>query len=232
MQLNPITASSSSQAFAATARFSRLGEAGTIEDDLNTIGTVVTLPRGRELFAEGDTADCLYRVTSGVLRTCRLLPDGRRQIDSFAMPGDFIGVEARGTHILSAEAITDAALVRYSRVRVERLADSDGRITRRLLEITVRQLADAHQRLLLLGRKTADEKLATFLLEMLDRTSGDDTIELSMSRSDIADYLGLTVETVSRTFSAFRHRGILALPNATHVDILDRDALEEMTGED
>jgi CRP/FNR family nitrogen fixation transcriptional regulator len=229
MQLNPV---SSFQVFAVAAEPLRFAERDTVEDDLHTIGTVISLPRGRVLFAEGDRADGLYRVASGVLRTCRFLPDGRRQIDSFAMAGAFIGVEARDTHIMGAEAITDATLVHYSRARIERLAESDSRITRHLLDITTRQLADAHQRLLLLGRKTAEEKLATFLLEMLDCTYCKDAIELPMSRSDVADYLGLAVETVSRTFTAFRHQGILALADVTHVKILRRDALEEMTGED
>jgi CRP-like cAMP-binding protein len=232
MQINTAATAATLQSFSPAGVLSRSGETSTAEDDLQAIGTVMSLSRGRELFAEGDAADSLYRVTAGVLRTCRLLPDGRRQVESFLMPGDFIGFEARTVHMMSAEAITTVTLVRYSRTRIERLAETSCRLSRRLLDIAVRQLADAHNRLLLLGRKTAEEKLASFMLEMLDRTNADSTLELSMSRADIADYLGLTIETVSRTFSSFRQQGVLALPSATRVLILDRDALEELTGDD
>jgi CRP-like cAMP-binding protein len=100
------------------------------------------------------------------------------------------------------------------------------------LDVTLEQLGKVHRRLLLLGRKTAEEKLATFLLEMLDRAPGADAFDLAMSRTDIADYLGLTIETVSRTFSILKRNNIIMLPSAQHVVILDRNALEEMTGDE
>jgi CRP-like cAMP-binding protein len=196
------------------------------------IGSVVSLRSGRELYAEGDSATYWYRVTSGVVRTCKLLPDGRRQIDDFLFPGDVFGLEASDEHKVGAEAVTNAAVVSYSRNRLDIMAEDDARLSARLLQLTLKQLGKAHGRLLLLGRKTAEEKLATFLLEMLGRSDDRDALDLPMSRTDIADYLGLTIETVSRTFSLFRRDRLVELPNAHRVVILDRHALEELTGDE
>lgn len=198
----------------------------------DSVGSVLSLRSGRELYAEGDSATYWYRVTSGVVRTCKLLPDGRRQIDDFLFAGDVFGLEASAEHKIGAEAVTNAAVVSYSRNRLDSMAQDDARLSARLLQMTLKQLDKAHGRLLLLGRKTAEEKLATFLLEMLDRSDARDAIDLPMSRTDIADYLGLTIETVSRTFSAFRRDGLVELPNAHRVFILDRHALEELTGDE
>ena len=196
------------------------------------VGSVLSLRSGRELYAEGDSATYWYRVTSGVVRTCKLLPDGRRQIDDFLFAGDVFGLEASAEHKIGAEAVTNAAVVSYSRNRLDSMAQDDARLSARLLQMTLKQLDKAHGRLLLLGRKTAEEKLATFLLEMLDRSDARETLDLPMSRTDIADYLGLTIETVSRTFSSFRRDCLIELPNAHRVVVLDRQALEELTGDE
>lgn len=201
-------------------------------DVLEILGTVVTARAGAEIYGEGDSAIAWYRVQSGVLRTCKLLPDGRRQIEDFLFPGDFFGLENRGEHSFAAEAITSATVVRYSRPRLAAAAADNSRLAARLLDVTLEQLGKVHSRLMLLGRKTAEEKLATFLLEMLDRSPDADAIDLTMSRTDIADYLGLTIETVSRTFSTMKHEGVIALPSAQHVVVVDRDALEEMSGDE
>jgi CRP/FNR family nitrogen fixation transcriptional regulator len=198
------------------------------------LGSVVTVRAGAEVYGEGDGATAWYRVQSGVLRTCKLLPDGRRQVEDFLFAGDFFGLETRGVHSFAAEAITTATVVRYSRPRLTATAATDSRLAARLLDVTLHQLGKVHNRLMLLGRKTAEEKLATFLLEMLERSpdADADAIDLTMSRTDIADYLGLTIETVSRTFSMLKHEGAIALPSAQHVVILDRDALEAMSGDE
>ena len=201
-------------------------------DVLEVLGTVVTVRPGAEIYGEGDTAAAWYRVQSGVLRTCKLLPDGRRQVEDFLFPGDFFGLETRGEHSFAAEAITSARVIRYSRPRLSAAAATNSRVAARLLDVTLEQLGKVHGRLMLLGRKTAEEKLATFVLEMLDRSSDPKAIDLSMSRTDIADYLGLTIETVSRTFSMLKHEGVIALPSAQHILILDRDMLEEMSGDE
>jgi CRP-like cAMP-binding protein len=200
-------------------------------DILEMLGTVSTVRAGAEIYREGDAAVAWYRVQSGVLRTCKLLPDGRRQIEGFLFAGDFFGLETRTEHNFAAEAITSATVVRYSRPRLTAAAVNNLRLAARLLDVTLEQLDKVNNRLLLLGRKTAEEKLASFLLEMLDRSHDADAIDLAMSRTDIADYLGLTIETVSRTFSTMKHEGVIALPCAQHVKILDRDALEEMSGD-
>jgi CRP-like cAMP-binding protein len=201
------------------------------KDPLDAIGAVVSVKQGAELYAEGDPASYLYRVTAGVLRTCKLLPDGRRQIDDFLFPGDFFGLEGLGEHGFAAEAVTNASVVRYSRARLDLLAMDDARLCGRLLQLTLKRLGKAHGRVLLLGRKTAEEKLASFLLEMLDNASSRDAIDLPMSRTDIADYLGLTIETVSRTFSALKQEGVIALPSAHRIVVADRSALEELSGD-
>ena len=205
-------------------------EAG--EDALAGIGTVHSLARGAELYSQGDAADSWFQVRSGVIRTCKLLNDGRRQIESFLTAGDFLGFEDMGSHGFAAEAITAVTVVRYSKARVEKLAEENPRFAARLLKITLKRLGEAKIHLTLLGRKNAEEKLASFLLEMMDDLGGGAEIDLPMSRSDIADYLGLTIETVSRTLSAFRQEGLVELPNAHRVIVLDRDTLETLRGDE
>jgi CRP/FNR family nitrogen fixation transcriptional regulator len=233
MQANRIQASATS-VFPFFEGAPRLPQAANVldADSLDAIGSVVSLRSGRELYAEGDSATYWYRVTSGVVRTCKLLPDGRRQIDDFLFPGDFFGLEASAEHCVGAEAVTSASVISYSRSRLDGMAADDARLSARLLQLTLKRLGKAHQRLLLLGRKTAEEKLATFLLEMLDRSDESDAVDLPMSRTDIADYLGLTIETVSRTFSIFKRDGVVELPTAHRVANIDRDALEKLTGDE
>jgi CRP-like cAMP-binding protein len=200
-------------------------------DQLEALGTVVTVGAGAEIYGEGDEACAWYRVRSGVLRICKLLPDGRRQVEDFLFAGDFFGLETGDEHRFAAEAVTPATVIRYVRPRLKALAASDAAVAARLLNVTLAQLGKTYERMTLLGRKSAEEKLTTFLIEMADRSSDPRVIHLSMSRIDIADYLGLTVETVSRTFSALKKAGTIALPNAQHVIILDRSALEGASGD-
>jgi CRP-like cAMP-binding protein len=231
MQIYATKTSPDFAAFLARGAADRIANDGE-GDALDMLGTIVTAHAGAEIYGEGDTATAWYRVQSGVLRTCKLLPDGRRQIEDFLFPGDFFGLETRDEHSFAAEAITSATVVRYSRPRLTAAAADNSRLAARLLDVTLGQLDKVHNRLLLLGRKTAEEKLASFLLEMLDRSPDADAIDLTMSRTDIADYLGLTIETVSRTFSMLKHEGVIALPSAQHVEILDPDALEAMSGDE
>ena len=200
------------------------------EDVLDAIGTVVSVARGAELYGEGEKADCWYQVRSGMLRTYKLLSDGRRQIDAFLMPGDFLGFEGLSEHSFAADAITKATVVRYSRGRIDTLARENARFGAHLLQITLKRLSEAHDHLMLLGRKTAEEKIVSFLLDQLDRAEERDIIELPMSRGDIADYLGLTIETVSRTLSALKQEGMIELPNVHQILVLDREALQGLDG--
>ncbi len=201
-------------------------------ESLDTIGAVQSVRAGCELYAEGDAAASWYRVNSGILRTYKLLPDGRRQIDEFLFPGDYFGLESGADHDFATEAVTAATVIRYSRARLGSLVSEDAHLSAQLLQVTLGRLNKAHGRMLLLGRKNAGEKLASFLLEMLDRSSGRNTIDLAMSRTDIADYLGLTIETVSRTFPLLKQEGVVELPNAHHVVVIDRQALEDLTGDE
>jgi CRP/FNR family nitrogen fixation transcriptional regulator len=200
-------------------------------DTLEALGAIQTVSPGVAVFSEGDQAGSWYRLQSGVLRTCKLLSDGRRQIDGFLFAGDFFGLDTGRERDLSAEAVTAANVIRYSRARIESLAGSDPRLANRLLGVALRQLGKGNRRSLLLGRKTAEEKLATFLLEMSERLDGRDAIELVMSRIDIADYLGLTIETVSRTFSMLKQQALIGLPTPHLVVIRDRGALEMLAGD-
>jgi CRP-like cAMP-binding protein len=197
--------------------------------ELAALGTVVTLGRGTAVYREGDEAPHWYRVLSGTGCTSKLLPDGRRQIAAFLHAGDYFGFEALGEHGFAAEAITDMVVVRYPKLRTEALARTDGTVSRRFREIACRSLLAAYERLITLGRKTAGERVATFLLELARTAPDGKTIGLTMSRTDIGDYLGLTLETVSRTLAAMKHDGLIEMAGPHHVLLLDRPALEEMT---
>ena len=167
-------------------------------------------------------------ILSGAVRICKILADGRRHIASFHFADDFFGLEGLGMRLHGAEAISDVVVMRYSRAAVERLAEQQPALTRRLRDMAFSSLAEAHARMLCLGRKTALERVTSFLLEMADRIDEHGALEMPMSRGDIADYLGLTIETVSRILSALKRGGVIALPNAHRIDILDRDGLEEI----
>lgn len=229
MSMTALNTRNASQTIAPPAQ--RLSEEDLF-GPLKTVGQAVTVAKGSELFAEGDDADSLYQVRSGVLRLCKLLPDGRRQIEQFALPGDLLGFEAGTQHTATAEAVGDCVIVRYRRSRVEGIATSDPRLARNILGLAIKQLSDAQRRLVLLGRNTAMERLAHFILEMMERTDAAKCVEIPMSRTDIADYLGLTTETVSRLFTVLRQDGIVALPNASRLIVQDLSALEALADGD
>jgi len=196
---------------------------------LAALGTVVSVRRGGSVYREGDEALNWYRVVSGTGCTCKLLPDGRRQIGTFLHAGNFFGFEALGDHGFGAEALTDMVVIRYSRRHTEALAQADSAVGHRFREIACRSLSAAYERLLTLGRKTATERVVGFLLELARMAPDGKTVSLPMSRCDIGDYLGLTLETVSRTFAALKHDGLIELAGAHRVLLLDRPALESIT---
>jgi CRP/FNR family transcriptional regulator, anaerobic regulatory protein len=187
---------------------------------------------GQNVFGEGDNADNIYEVVSGMLRLYKLLPDGRRQITGFLSAGQILGLAPEGSYVYAAEAITEVTLCRYTRRAVERLMDEVPGFARRLLAVTSHELRAAQDQMLLLGRKAAGEKVASFLLLMAAQQSGKDAVSVPMTRTDIADYLGLTIETVSRTFTKLKLDEVIALPTRGRVDILDRDRLEEFAAGD
>ena len=167
-------------------------------DSFEIMGTSMSFARNVEIYGENEPADYLYKLVSGTVRTSKILNDGRRQICAFYLPGDIFGLEVDREHALSAEAITDANVVIFNRSAVEALAVRDNDVARQLWLITAGELQRVQDHILLLI-KTAEERVAGFLLEMANRIKSTNEVELPMSRQDIADYLGLTIETVSRT---------------------------------
>jgi CRP/FNR family nitrogen fixation transcriptional regulator len=194
----------------------------------SSAGTRLVLAKDEELFAEGDDADCFYQVVSGAIRSYKLLSDGRRQIDAFHLPGDIFGLEAGAEHRFSAEALGDASVIAYRRSRLSALIQDDPAFRDKIMSSTLRSLERAQEHMLLLGRKTAQEKLATFLLDLAQRICGDDEqLELPMQRLDIADHLGLTIETVSRTLTQFARSGLIRLlPASRSIGLCNRSALQ------
>ena len=191
-------------------------------------GTHLVLRKGEPLFDEGDEADFFYQVVSGVIRSYKLLSDGRRQIDAFHLCGDIFGLEAGDEHRFSAEAVGDVSVVAYRRSRLNALIQDDPAFRDKIMTATLRSLERAQAHMLLLGRKTAEEKIATFLLDLAGRISKDDEgFELPMQRCDIADHLGLTIETVSRTLNRFARSGLIELlPSGRSIGLSNKMALQ------
>ena len=192
-------------------------------------GPTVTLAAKQPLFHEGDPADVVFNLISGSAKLYKLLPDGRRQVTGFLFPGDFLGVTADDEHAFTAETLEPSEMCRFPRHRFEAFVDARPPMKRELYRMAMHELAAAQQQMVLLGRKTAPERLASFLLLLLERT-GDaaDQVTLTMNRTDIADYLGLTKETVSRAFTAFKTGGIIRLLSDDVVRIADAGRLESI----
>jgi len=167
------------------------------------------------VFAQEDVTASFYNVLEGVLRLYKLLPDGRRQIVGFALPGDFLGMTTAGRHDFSADAIGPVTICQFSKATFARFAQDRASLLRRINELAVRELNLARDHMVLLGRRSAEEKVATFLVGWRDRLSqlkaASDMVPLPMSRQDIADYLGLTIETVSRTFTKLEREGVIEI---------------------
>ncbi|MEA2740520.1 MAG: family transcriptional regulator, nitrogen fixation regulation protein [Acetobacteraceae bacterium] len=195
-------------------------------DGLDLSGVVMHFGPDRPIYAEGDEARCFYKVVSGVVRTCRFLSDGRRQIDAFHMTGEVFGFEAGSDHRMSAEAVSDCTVVAYRRRGLETMIARDDRLGRWFFAHAMNCLELAREHSLLLGRGSAAQKISAFLLEASSREGSDGVIDLAMSRQDIADYLGLTIETVSRTLSQLERDGTIKLPTARRVVLKDRRALK------
>jgi CRP/FNR family nitrogen fixation transcriptional regulator len=184
--------------------------------------------RNEEIFGEGEPSEYVYRVVSGAVRTVRFSNDGRRQILAFHLPGDIFGLEHSQKHALSAEAVTDADVSLVRRSLIENAAAQDVAAAKALLELVARDLANAQQHALVLGRKGAGERVAAFLLQLGERAHSRREIDLPMSRADIADYLALTIETVSRAFTQMEREHTIDLPSSRHVVVRDRFALETL----
>jgi CRP-like cAMP-binding protein len=195
-------------------------------DLLEQFGTTVRLAREHEIHSEGASTTHCYRVVSGCVRTVRLMEDGRRQVGEFLLAGDLFGLDDLGDHAFSAEAVTEVVLRRYPRRMVEGLAESHPALGRRLRELALANLRAVQEHVVLLGRKTATERLASFMLEMDRRIQGkgSEMLEFPMCRADIADHLGLTVETVCRVLAQLKREGVISVTRSG-VRLHDRAAL-------
>ncbi|MEY9230201.1 CRP/FNR family nitrogen fixation transcriptional regulator [Bradyrhizobium japonicum] len=186
-----------------------------------------TYRRDSEIYGEKEPAEYIYQVKSGTVRSYKLLSDGRRQINAFHVPGDTFGLTNGGVHRFTTEAVTDTTVQLIRRESLDAVAGSDGTLAGSLLHMTTTNLRHAEDHMLLLGRKTSLERVAAFLIEMDRRLTAAGVLALPMSRRDIADYLGMTLETVSRSLSHLRALGILGFidNNQRHIVLLDRRQL-------
>ena len=211
-----------------TPRPNSLRELGMTSDS-NPIVSLneFTYKKGTEIYGEKEPAEYVYQVKSGAVRSYKLLSDGRRQIGAFHLVGDIFGLENGGEHRFTAEAIVDTTVRLIKRQSLEMVAESDAIVARNLLSMTTSNLQHAENHMLLLGRKTSLERVAAFLLEMDKRLTAAGIMALPMSRRDIADYLGLTLETVSRALSRLHGFGTLGFIGNTHrqIVLLDRPQL-------
>jgi CRP/FNR family transcriptional regulator, nitrogen fixation regulation protein len=188
---------------------------------LAPVGVVMSFGRNAEIYAEGEMSGYVYKVLSGLVRVSKLLPDGRRQISAFHMPGEMFGFEADAIHHASAEAVVPVKVVAFKWDGLPDLASTPTNVVRELLSLALLGLRHTQDQLLVLGRKNALERLAAFLLEMDARSGASHIIDLAMPRHDIADYLGLTLETVSRMFAELKETGTIRLESARRVHLLD-----------
>lgn len=183
------------------------------------------------IYLEEDPAEYVFLVRTGSVKTCKFLPDGRRQVTGFLCPGDIFGLHFNGAYVYSAEAVTDTIVEALSRRRLEAAFDRDPALQRRFLATLSNDLVAAQEKMLLLGRRSAEEKLAWFLLMLDERNAASDdrhVIRLPMRGTDIADYLGLTAETVSRILSQFKRQGLIRAIAPCALQLTDRDTLEDI----
>ncbi len=196
------------------------------ESVLGLAGSVQNFAQDREIYAEGGAAETFYKVVSGVVRTCKFLSDGRRQIDAFYQAGDIFGIEGESLHSLSAEAVSDCTVISYRR-RGADVTTAGGQIADQLFEHLMHRLARAQEHALLLGRRSAVEKVAAFLVDWADSSVDHRSASLAMTRQDIADYLGLTIETVSRTLSHLEREKLIEMPSARLIRLRNLEALRD-----
>jgi CRP/FNR family transcriptional regulator, nitrogen fixation regulation protein len=205
-----------------------VAKSGQLDDliALEQIGARRTFGRDAEIYREGDHSDCWFKVISGTVRLCKLMADGRRHLAEFFHAGDCFGLDDVAERFCAAEAVDDVIVMRFTRVATDRLIAERPAVAMRLYDMTLRNLSHAQTRMMLLGRMTAVERVASFLLELAGRRDVRRLLDLPMGREDIGDYLGLTIETVCRTLSALKRDGVIGIPDKHRIEICDREALE------
>ena len=200
-------------------------------DDLNRFGRTLNYAPKSTLFEQDEAADNVLNLTEGAVRLYKLLPDGRRQVVGFALPGDFLGLAMSARNVFSADALTHVSVCQFSRTGFSDLLDRKPKLLRRLHDIASHELSLAQDQMVILGRRTAEEKIAAFLIGMRSRwakvNGASVHVPLPMTRQDIGDFLGLTVETVSRMLTRFaREKAIVIVPDG--VRLLDVDRMERL----
>jgi len=184
--------------------------------------------KDEEVYGEDEPAEYVYQVVSGSVRSYKLLSDGRRQIGAFYLPGDVFGLESGAVHRLTTEAVVDTTVRLVKRRNLEQAASADVQVARKLWSMTAGELRHAEDHMLLLGRKNAMERVANFLLEMDRRLAVAGMMALPMCRRDIGDYLGLTLETLSRALSQMNDEGVLGFSGARQIVLRNRQRLRNM----
>lgn len=196
------------------------------------IMTTVEIGTHDSVFNEADPADNVYNVTDGVLKIYKLLPDGRRQITGFLFPGDFLGLMHNDLYAYSAETLTPTKLCRFPRRKLEKLLVEIPHLEQRLLSMASHELAAAQDQMIMLGRKSARERVVSFLLMLSNastrRGGAASPISVPMTRTDIADYLGLTIETVSRTLTQLKKQGLIELLDEKLIRLAQPQRLAEI----
>jgi len=196
---------------------------------LETLATFLEIRSGETIINEADPSEFIFNVTGGAVKLYKLMADGRRQITGFLFAGSFLGVSDHSEYAYTAEALAPTSLCRFPRKKFESLLAEFPTIGQRMVSILMDDLAGAQNQMLLLGRKTARERVASFLVLLSTRTGkkeqGREVLPIPMNRVDIADFLGLTIETVSRTLTSLKKDNIITIPDGGHIEILDSDEL-------
>jgi len=218
----------------AQCRTRALSVCGVLESgelaEFETLLEHIELPQRSVLFLQGDAAGYVYTVTRGCVRLSKDLSDGRRQVVGFALPGDFLGLSLDKRFGFSADALDSVTLCRFERKDFTGFLEHKPQMMRRMHEFAAHELTIAQDQMVLLGRRRAEERVAAFLLgwrlDFAQRLGDAVTIDLPMTRQDIADFLGLTIETVSRQMTKLRKENVISIENNRHVTVHDLDRLE------
>jgi len=227
MLTQTMSTNGSSRSMGHGARTVPLARAHDTDSAIEMIGAPMLFARNTEIYGENEPAEYLYKVISGTVRTYKVLNDGRRQIGAFYIPGDVFGLEFDDKHAFSAESIVDSKILVIKRSAVVGLSKRDNEVARELWALTGRELQRVQDHIMLLV-KTAQERVAGFLLEMAARVPASNSVDLPMSRQDIADYLGLTIETVSRTLTQLENNATITVPTSRRIVLRNRAALSRL----
>ena len=199
---------------------------------LRDLGTVQRFSRNEPIFHEGDAARHILQIVSGTVRLCRHTPDGRRHVAEFVLAGDLCGVFGGATQSFTAEAVTDVIVIAYPRAQFDRMSESDPAFRAKVLSHLSTHLLSVQMHSFVLGCQNARERLASFILHLAERTGASRTgrVELTMGRQDIADHLGLTIETICRAITALKKERVLDVPNTHQIVLRNVDALSDLAG--